>query len=422
MAGPKLGPRSGHALVYDGARRKAVMFGGVYGSTWLNDTWEWGGSAWVDVTLLGPRPSARALPAMAYDGVHRRAVLFGGQNNSGKLGDTWEWDGLTKTWTAAAPASKPSARGGHAMVFDAARGTVVLFGGVDANNQFLADTWEWDGATKTWTDVTPSGVSPTGREFHAMAYDAARGKVMLFGGHGADYVDLADTWEWDGLARTWTPVTVAVSPSLRTSPAMAYDAVRHKVVLFGGHGGGYLNDTWEWDGAAKTWTQLTPAAPPAARGGHAMTYDAARGKVVLMGGFSSAPGTGSFDDTWEWDGSSWTNVSPGPSPPARSSHAVAYDVARERVLLFGGFVSGVALADTWEWDGAAWTQASPASSPPARGHLALADDLARQRVVLFGGFGGSGWLADTWEWNGATWANVTPASSPPRAALPRARL
>ncbi|MDD4868814.1 MAG: hypothetical protein PHQ28_17415, partial [Mycobacterium sp.] len=34
----------------------------------------------------------------------------------------------------------PSARGGHAMAYDSARGVVVLYGG-----DFLGETWEWDG-------------------------------------------------------------------------------------------------------------------------------------------------------------------------------------------------------------------------------------------------------------------------------------
>ena len=34
-----------------------------------------------------------------------------------------------------------------------------------------------------------------------MAYDAARGKVVLFGGYDGQ-TNLADTWEWDGQA--WT--------------------------------------------------------------------------------------------------------------------------------------------------------------------------------------------------------------------------
>ena len=89
----------------------------------------------------------------------------------------------------------------------------------------------------------------------------------------------------------------------------------------------------------------------------AMAYDAARGKVVLFAGDSN------FEDTWEWNGSTWTKVIPASvNPPNRSHFAMAYDAARAKVVLYGGF-SGGELGDTWEWDGAAWTQMAAASAP-----------------------------------------------------------
>ena len=45
------------------------------------------------------------------------------------------------------PATSPSARGGSAMAYDAARGRVVLFGGADVDGTPLGDTWTWDGTT-----------------------------------------------------------------------------------------------------------------------------------------------------------------------------------------------------------------------------------------------------------------------------------
>src|SRR6185436_7514834 len=104
---------------------------------------------------------------------------------------------------------------------------------------------------------------------------------------------------------------------------------------------------------------------------------------VLFGG-STAQGI-RLNDTWEWDGATWTQRMPQSIPPARRSHAAAYDAARGRVVVFGGNGSGGALADTWEWNGTDWTSRSPATSPFARDSHALAYDAARQCTVLFGG-------------------------------------
>jgi hypothetical protein len=53
-----------------------------------------------------------------------------------------------------------------------------------------------------WTQKEDIGPSP--RYGHAMAYEAARQRVVLFGGSGGSSALLNDTWGWDGVA--WTQV------------------------------------------------------------------------------------------------------------------------------------------------------------------------------------------------------------------------
>ena len=64
-------------------------------------------------------------------------------------------------------------------------------------------------------------------------------------------------------------------------------------------------------------------------------------------------------------------------PPGRGYHAMAYDAVRQRVVLFGGSNTNTILNDTWEYDGTTWTQRTPATSPSARGAHAMAYDAAR---------------------------------------------
>ena len=77
--------------------------------------------------------------------------------------------------------------------------------------------------------------------------------------------------------------------------------------------------------------------------------------------------------------SDWNLLSPGSSPSMRTAHAMSYDLFRDRVVVFGGTPGGLsnALNDTWEFDGTTWTNVSPspANSPSARvGHI-MAFDL-----------------------------------------------
>ena len=123
-----------------------------------------------------------------------------------------------------------------------------------------------------WKNVTPSAGNPPARRYHAMAYDAARQQILLYGGL-VNSGGLDDTWVWNGM--NWTQHKLSTNPMRRRAHAMAYDAARQQVVLFGGCLSG--TDTWMWDG--KNWTDVTPKAPkvsPSARLGHAMAYDAAR--------------------------------------------------------------------------------------------------------------------------------------------------
>src|SRR5262245_49147939 len=130
---PNIGVRNAHAMVYDSGRRKVVLFGGADASKVCSDTWELDGNKWKRVSVDGPGP--RTFPAMTYDTIRRRVVLFGGNR--------------------------------------------VLFGRNPKENNYLDDTWEWDG--RKWTEMKVAGPPP--RAEAAMAFDEHRGRAVLFGGH-----------------------------------------------------------------------------------------------------------------------------------------------------------------------------------------------------------------------------------------------
>jgi len=84
--------------------------------------------------------------------------------------------------------------------------------------------------------------------------------------------------------------------------------------------------------------------------------------VVLFGG---TVGETSFNDTWTWDGVTWTQAMTLPAPEARGSAAIA--TVGSTVVMFGGLDQAVRfLDDTWAWNGAVWTQSFPAAAPSAR--------------------------------------------------------
>ena len=294
---------------------------------------------------------------------------------------------LTTTWNQRSLGTNPAPRDNQGMAYDAAHGQVVLFGGY--NGTYFNDTWLWNGTT--WTQANPTTVPPA-RAFHTMVYDPVHGQVVMFGGSSDTTVRFDDTWLWDGT--NWTQAAPASSPAARNEAAMAYDAVNSRVVLFGGTSlnGFVLNDTWLWDGA--TWTQASPQTSPSARVSPAMSGVPATGQVVLFGGQQNAT---FYNDTWAWNGTNWNQQSPANIPPARVQSVLAYDNVLGRLVLFGGY-NYASLGDTWFYDGTTWTQSSTPASPTGRYASAMTYDSSTNQEVLFGGVDASNTaLGDTWE-------------------------
>jgi len=173
------------------------------------------------------------------------------------------------------------------------------------------------------------------------------------------------------------------------------------------------------------WTQKEDIGP-IARHATALAYDMARRHVVLFGGqnfVDNNVGAGEElrGDTWRWDGESWAQIA-DMGPRRRYMHALAYDRGRERIVLFGGVTWSApdggpegSLGDTWEWDGVYWTQLAD-TGPAPRAGMAMVYDDARERVVLFGGGNDAGYFGDTWEWNGEEWAQREDIGPAPRTS------
>jgi hypothetical protein len=281
-----------------------------------------------------------------------------------------------------------------------------------------------------WINITSTAGGPSPRNRVAMAYDAADGYVLLFGGYNAanGWVFYNDTWAFSN--GTWTefnfpspggngtnssPGAPGSSPSARANAGMVYDPALHAVVLFGGNAYGVqYNDTWEF--AQGKWTPIATIGAPSPRFDMGMTYDAALGKVLLFGG-DYAPSLNvdvALGDTWAFDGLNWTQLHPSSSPPARLASSMGYDSASSSVLLYGGAddANGTIFNDTWSYSNGTWTQLSLSVSPGAR-QVAASTSADSVGVLIFGGANRTGAsLQDTWLFHAGAWSNVPTATVP----------
>jgi hypothetical protein len=163
------------------------------------------------------------------------------------------------------------------------------------------------------------------------------------------------------------------------------------------------------------WAQLMFPASPSPRFASAMAYDSARDRLVLVGGL---PGV--TNETWENDGATWTlRTTTGPSGAGGQWYpqeflAAAYDSQRQRTVVVQCDPSN-GQTKTWEWNGVVWSLRTNSNVPLGRDGFALAYDSVRGRTVMSGGnSNGVGLLGETWEWDGTAWQQRSSGGPLPR--------
>jgi hypothetical protein len=319
------------------------------------------------------RPGSMRAARFAFDS-KQNLLMLTGRNDSG-IGEMWSFDGerFTQLCTdAACAASLPGNMERHGFVFDPVRGQLVMHIG-----SFEQRTLTFDG--ETWTTVcgppddpnvpgVPHPLCATNDDRDgAMVFDSGRGQPVWFDGQGL--------FAFDGV--NWTELCTddcaAGAPPVRDEAQIAYDPVRARIVMFGGQ---------VESGACSFDTQFGRPPPP-----------------------TVPPPPQPFGDTWEFDGTAWTEVTPTTSPPSRGSHVMGWDETRGRVVVSGGddcncyqdFAGGTFRPgwdeDFWEYDGTTWVRVDQAPAVPSgytaedapalRDHrMTAAPDL--EGVVLYG--------------------------------------
>lgn len=345
--------RAFHGMTWDPIGSVMLAFGGYTGDANANSTIAWDGTSWT--TRVTPQPPPFANGAILATDLHRnRAVMV----NDG----VWEWDG--NVWVERAARPSPYYQ---PMFFDsvAMQLTTVTY----------RETWQWGGSTWNLSGAT---TEPNfSGSLSSLGYDPVRQRGVGTSTNQRD--GGTETWEYDGQAWSQRPTPVTPRFVGRTVTETIWDTSRNRLVLFGG---APTASTWEWDGT--TWVNAPQLDGPANRSGNGLAWDSKRNRAVLFGG---GVGLTPINDTWERVGTQWVQQQVTVAPQVRPPATLAYDPVRERTLLFANELTTNA-AETWEWDGSTWTRLSPAVSPPPAnygnpeyfGHLMY--DPISARVVL----------------------------------------
>ncbi len=129
-------------------------------------------------------------------------------------------------------------------VYDSDAKKILIFGGAGVAytghaSQYHNQTWEFDLATSTWTELLPKGTVPTKRGYVTMAYDQSVKKTVLFGGTTYKFSTpegekFSETYIYDYSENEWTKLDCLTHPSARMIPGLVFNNKLNNTLLFGG--------------------------------------------------------------------------------------------------------------------------------------------------------------------------------------------
>jgi hypothetical protein len=223
-----------------------------------NNIWQFDGTEWKDFGTTDI-PDERRFTGIAYDARLKKVVLFGGFFNNNYRNDTWLWDGTKWTELDIDNDDRPPHRGNFVMWYDSALQRTLLYGGIGRPNlnskvTRFSDMWSFDGTRWTKMNVT---TTPGVRFRPLIRVNPTNGKLLLFGGLRSENIDEDsirqfygnDTWEWDGASSTWTELHPEHRPPARQNGGMAWDPTANEMVIYGGWAEGFSHsDVWAWNG------------------------------------------------------------------------------------------------------------------------------------------------------------------------------
>ena len=295
----------------------------------------------------------------------------------------------TAQWATITPTTSPSGRGAFGMAYNPGTGNTIMFGGdtLGFPAGTVNETWSYNASG--WTQLSPTA-SPGATAGIDLAYGVNSGVMVMYGGTPPGFFGgpaLDETWTFDGT--TWTQVFPTNTPGGLAHYSMCYDNARDVAVLYGGMFSTQLvgdsNQTWEWNGT--NWTQVVGASQPGPLERAAMCYHDGIGRTVMFGGIDVL--SGGVDTVWLFDGTTWTAAPiTGTGPVARTGACMSYDSTSQVIIMSGGqdFTNGTPYDDTWILDLTAntWTQAASSRANPHLDGFHVYD-AARQVTVGFGG-------------------------------------
>jgi len=231
--------------------------------------------ATTNLTAQDTLPAPRCEFASAY--LNGSWYIFGGlvdttQSKFSKTledpkNDMWEYAEGNDGWKEVADDNPPPPRNNHKMV--AINGKLYTFGGegTDPDN-FLRDTWVYDPATKTWTDLTQSAMGDIPNNVANYGLTVNNNQMYLYGGHsrynsGGQTDEVTNyLYSYNTVSNYWQYISTSnQGPKRQGAVVETHDG---KMYVWGGRdeNGDRTNSVWAFDFGNNNWEDLTPTTGP----------------------------------------------------------------------------------------------------------------------------------------------------------------
>lgn len=380
--------------------------------------------ALVAIALLGATgawsSSLRTLPHLG-DGARAPALLA--ESDPGAVGTPKVPAASSSSpvygWEEQNASNAPEPLGAASMAYDAADGYMVLFGGYTgpaSGPTPSTDTWILQNGS--WTNITATAGSPPEiTAFHGsygspIAYDAKDGYVVVANDSGTP-----GAWEFH--AGHWS--AIAAPPSGYVA-SLEYDSTDGYLVATTQ---GQFHSCLVYSIPASTytysngsWANLTNASTPCLDG-PVIADDPGVHGLLAFGGYGQYAGAGGgttmSNRTWSFAGGVWTNLSSTANAGSLWSQkyqgTLAYDPTVGAAVLQTSNATGVGTF----WFQGHWTNQTNAFEPDPLASAAMAWNPAKGQIQMTGGFapGGAGPTNATWAYSSNLSLSVrAPQASP----------
>jgi len=259
--------------------------------------------------------------------------------------DVWRFNTNSKRWTLRTPTpdlahgSPPpraysiAGRYGDEMIVGFGFNYTATFDVISAYN----DLWAYNTVSNQWRQIRANGTAGAPMPRAETSAVVANGKIYLYGGANVQFTTLSDTWVYDFAADTWTQLTLATKPSKRYGSITVLDSANNRMIIYGGEKTQFNFTTfqldfvyagpdgqWAFDFDSLTWTQMVPRAniPDRNNGNGGVIYN---NQLMIFGGDIGGGSTCTnviFDqnnvkETWIYDANIniWLELCPAVSPP-----------------------------------------------------------------------------------------------------------